>query len=155
MIGIAFSHAFGYFVGQAQQAMRHALAAQAFERREAQLGWGLGRGGETGAARPSPVRCMGPAVVQAPRDKVPVGSRSQVAAEDGSTARSQEYVEADTDRWGRIGGCRRRCHLGSRHNRGVRTITAGGIWEGVFLAMESDVDILLVQQHCIAGPELP
>lgn len=45
--------------------------------------------------------------------------------------------------------------MGSRHTRGGMTINLRGSREMFFLAMETEADILLIQEHRVAGPGLP
>lgn len=59
----------------------------------------------------------------------------------------------DAETWPQC-GWRKRAHLGARRQHAVLTTNVGGSSEAWILAMETEADVLLVQEHRIAGPGL-
>lgn len=57
-------------------------------------------------------------------------------------------------KYGAIVGTGKR-HIWERSQHAILTLNVGGSREALILVMETDVDLLLFQEHRIAGPHLP
>lgn len=81
----------------------------------------------------------------------PVATAKRVANQADDTAGA--HCEK-AERWGST-GYRKKAHLGTLTQHAVLTLNVGGSKEALILKMETDADILLIQEHRIARPSLP